>query len=126
MNNMFASYLSPHLSLSPRRGETQTSDNCSVATHSTAGSRSSKGSKGSKAKAQDYEVLINELQKHQAQFQQARSQLAASLLRMGEYHVHHGEYDEAMMALRDSLNENRSVVGSSLSNMPRLDISDTG
>lgn len=126
MNNMFASYLSPHLSLSPRRGETQTSDNCSVATHSTAGSRSSKGSKGSKAKAQDYEVLINELQKHQAQFQQARSQLAASLLRMGEYHVHHGEYDEAMMALRDSLNENRSVVGSSLSNMPSLDISDTG
>ena len=126
MNNMFASYLSPHLSISPRRESQTTSDNCSVATQSTAGSRSSKGSKGSKANAQDYQLLVNELQKHQAQFQQARSQLAASLLRMGEYHVRHGEYDEAMMALRDSLNENRSVVCSSLSNMPSLDISETG
>ena len=126
MNNMFASYLSPHLSISPHRESQTTSDNCSVATQSTSGSRGSKGSKGSKAKAQDYQVLVNELQKHQAQFQQARSQLAASLLRMGEYHVRHGEYDEAMMALRDSLNENRSVVCSSLSNMPSLDISDTG
>ena len=62
----------------------QSSDNCSVTTQSTAGSRSSKGSKGSKAKAQDYQLLLSELQKHQAQFQQARSQLASSLLRMGE------------------------------------------
>jgi len=127
MNNMFASYLSPHLTLSPHREsqQQQSSDNCSVTTQSTAGSRSSKGSKGSKAKAQDYQLLLSELQKHQAQFQQARSQLASSLLRMGEYHVRHGEYDEAMLALRDSLNENRSVVCSSLNGMPNLDVIST-
>lgn len=129
MNTMFASYLSPHLSISPHR-QSAASDNASVATQSTAGSRSSKGSrgssKGSKAKAQDYQVLLAELQKHEAHFQQARSQLASSLLRMGEYHVRHGEYDEAMMALHDSLNENRNVVCSSVSSMPSLDISDTG
>lgn len=126
MNNMFATYLSPHLSISPHRQSSSSAaacDNASVATASTAGSR---GSKGSKAKAQDYQVLLAELQKHQAQFQRARSQLASSLLRMGEYHVRHGEYDEAMMALRDSLAENRSVVASSLSTMPSLDICDTG
>ncbi|KAL7543444.1 hypothetical protein ACHAXR_012746 [Thalassiosira sp. AJA248-18] len=124
---MFSSYLAPHLNISPRRhSQSQASDNASVAsvaTHSTAGSR---GSRGSKAKAQDYQVLLTELQKHQSQFQQARSQLASSLLRMGDYHVRHGEYDEAMMALRDSLNENRSVVCNSLSSLPSLDISDTG
>jgi len=126
MNNMFATYLSPHLSLSPQRQSSQASDNASVTTQSTVGSRGSKGSKGSKAKAQDYQVLITELQKHHTQFQQARSQLASSLLRMGDYHVRHGEYDEAMMALRDSLNENRNVVCSSLSSLPSLEISDTG
>ena len=122
--NMFSSYLTPHLALSPRR-QSQTSDNASVAsvtTHSTAGSRSSRGSK---AKAQDYQVLLAELQKHQADFQQARSQLASSLLRMGEYHVRNGEYDEAMLALRDSLNENRSVVCNSIGSLPSLDISVT-
>ena len=128
---MFASYLAPHLSLSPHL-ISQPSDNASVATQSTTGSRGSKGSKGSKgctgskAKAQDYQVLVKELQKHQAQFQQARSQLASSLLRMGEYHIRNGEYDEAMMALRESLNENRSVVCSSLNSMPSLDSTDNG
>ncbi|KAL3756982.1 hypothetical protein ACHAWU_004636 [Discostella pseudostelligera] len=125
MNHMFASYLSPHLVTSPRR-QSQTSDNASVATHSTAGSRGSKGSKASKAKSQDYQVLLTELQKHQARFQQARSQLASSLLRIGEYHIRNAEYDEAMMALRESLHENRSVICNSLSSMPSLDISETG
>ena len=122
---MFTSYLSPHLALSPHRSS-RASDNASVATHSTAGSRGSKGSVGSKAKAQDYQVLVKELQKHQADFQQARSKLASSLLRMGEYHIRNGEYDEAMMALRESLNENRSVVCSSLSSMPSMDSTEHG
>ena len=125
MNHMFASYLSPHLVTSPRR-QSHVSDNASVATQSTSGSRGSKGSKSSKAKSQDYQVLLTELQKQQACFQQARSQLASSLLRMGEYHIRNAEYDEAMLALRESLNENRSVICSSLSSMPSLDISETG
>ncbi|KAL3794010.1 hypothetical protein ACHAW5_004295 [Stephanodiscus triporus] len=128
MNHMFASYLAPHLSLSPRVIP-HASDNASVTTQSTTCSRGSKGSKGStgsKAKAQDYQVLVAELQKHQAQSQQARSQLASTLLRMGEYHIRCGEYDEAMMALRESLNENCSVVCSSLSSMPSLDSTDNG
>jgi tetratricopeptide (TPR) repeat protein len=45
---------------------------------------------------------------------------------MGEYHIRNGEYDEAMAALRESLYENRSVVGSSLSSMPSLDSTDNG
>lgn len=122
---MLASYLSPHLALSPPRSS-QTSDNTSVATQNTSGSLGSKCSVGSKAKAQDYQILATELQKHQAQFQQARSQLASSLLRMGEYHIRNGEYDEATIALRESLNENRSVVCSSLSSMPSLDSTDNG
>ena len=137
MNNMFSSYLAPHLNISassPRRQpqqQPQCSDNASVAsfaTHSTAGSRSSRGSNnGNKgAKAQDYQVLVTELKKRHAHFQQARSQLASSLMRMGEYHVRQGEYDEAMMALRDRLNENRSVVCSGLNSLPSLEISDTG
>ncbi|KAL3823081.1 hypothetical protein ACHAXA_011133 [Cyclostephanos tholiformis] len=126
MNHMFASYLASHLSLSPHRTY-HASDCASVSTQGTTGSRGSKGSTGGfKAKAQDYQVLVTELQKHQAQFQHARSQLASSLLRMGEYHIRNGEYDEATAALRESLNENRSVVCSSLSSMPSLDSTDNG
>ena len=104
MNTMFASYLAPSLNLSPRRPAT--GDDATVATHSTAGSKSSLGSK---AKAQDYQVLLKELQQHHSHFQAARSALAASLLRMGEYHVRHGEYDEAASAFKDSLAENRTA-----------------
>ncbi|KAL9188814.1 hypothetical protein ACHAXT_007192 [Thalassiosira profunda] len=120
MNTMFASYLAPSLNLSPRRPAT--GDDATVATHSTAGSKSSLGSK---AKAQDYQVLLKELQQHHSHFQAARSALAASLLRMGEYHVRHGEYDEAASAFTDSLAENRTVVCASFSSLPSIEISET-
>ena len=53
---------------------------------------------------------MTKLQKHQAEFQQVRSQLVSSLLRVDEYHVRRGEYDEAVLAMRDSLIKNHSVM----------------
>ena len=81
-------------------------------------SHSTKGSKGPKAVGQDYQVLLTELQKRQADFQHT-----SSLLRVGEYHVRRSEYYEAVLVLRDSLSKNRSVVRQSLNILPSLDVS---
>ena len=70
-----------------------------------------------KAAGQDYQVLLTELQKRQADFQHA-----SSLLCVGEYHVRRGEYDEAVLALRDNLSKNHSVVWQSLSTLSSLGV----
>lgn len=115
---MFSSYLNL---TQPRYNQ---SDNASVTTQSTAGSRSSRNSaKNSK----DYSVLLNELQKTQLKYKKAQSEFASSLARVGEFHVRNGEYEEAMVAFRDSLLENQSVCSSSMSLVPSLtESSDNG
>ena len=116
---MFSSYLNL---ASPRYNKQ--SDNASVTTQSTAGSRSSRNSaKNSK----DYSVLLSELQKTQLKYKKSQSEFASILDRMGEFHVRNGEFEEAMVAFRDSLAENQSVCSSSMSLVPSLtDSSDNG
>lgn len=118
---MFSSYLNL---AQPRFSQNGQSDNASVATHSTAGSRSSRNSaKNSK----DYSVLLDELQKTQLQLKKSQSEFASSLARVGEFHVRNGEYEEAMIAFRDSLVENQNVCSSSISMVPSLaESSDNG
>lgn len=54
-------------------------------------------------------MLLQNLVDAQMAFKKAQSLYANSLLRMGEYHVRNGEYDDALIALKESLVENRSV-----------------
>jgi len=109
---MFSSYLN----LAHPRNNNQ-SDNASVTTQSTAGSRSSRNSaKNSK----DYSVLLDDLRKTQLKYKKSQSEFASSLARVGEFHVRYGEYEEAMVAFRDSLTENQSVCSSSMSMVPSL------
>lgn len=103
---MFAAFTS-----SPTRAKH--SSDCSVATRASVDSRNSKNSK-------DYDVLIKELMKNRLEVQRAKSNLAASLLRVGEYHVRNGEYEEAMNAFMESLNENRSVCSSSVASITEI------
>ena len=115
---MFSTYLNL---AKPRYNQ---SDNASVTTQSTAGSRSSRNSaKNSK----DYSVLLDELHKNQIKYKKSQSEFASSLSRMGEFHIRYGEYDEAMAAFHDSLTENRSVCSSSMPMVPSLaECSDNG
>ena len=102
---MFAAFTSPT--------KPKLSSDSSVATRSTCDSRSTKSSK-------DYDVLVKELIKNRVEVQKAKSNLAASLLRVGEYHVRNGEYEEAMNAFQDSLNENRSVCSASVASITEV------
>jgi tetratricopeptide (TPR) repeat protein len=111
---MFSSYLNL---AQPRSRQNDQSENASVATQSTTGSRSSRNSsKNSK----DYAVLLKELQKTQLQYKKSQSAFASSLSKVGEFHVRNGDYEEAMVAFRNSLAENQSVCSSSMSMVPSL------
>ncbi|KAL7463796.1 hypothetical protein ACHAXS_004148, partial [Conticribra weissflogii] len=103
---MFAAFTS-----SPAR--VKSSSDCSVATRTSTDSRNSKNSR-------DYDVLIKELMKNRLEVQRAKSNLAASLLRVGEYHVRNGEYEDAMNAFLESLNENRIVCSSSVASITEI------
>lgn len=117
---MFSSYLN----LAQPRSNHNQSDNASVTTQSTAGSRSSRNSTKN---AKDYAVLLDDLRKSQLKYKKSQSEFASSLARMGEFHIRYGEYEEAMVAFRDSLTENQSVCSSSISMVPSLaECSDNG
>ncbi len=118
---MFSSYLNL---AQPRSNNHNQSDNASVTTQSTTGSRSSRNSTKN---AKDYAVLLDDLRKSQLKYKKSQSEFASSLARMGEFHIRYGEYEEAMVAFRDSLTENQSVCSSSISMVPSLaECSDNG
>lgn len=66
----------------------------------------------------DYHVLRSSVDEHRNAVRQARVALASSLDRLGEHHVRHREYDNAMDAFAEALHEKRSVFSHILS-MPK-------
>eukprot|EP00977_Amphora_coffeiformis_P001921 scaffold367_cov154-Amphora_coffeaeformis.AAC.1 len=60
----------------------------------------------------DFQVLRGDLDRRRSDVLSSRSALASSLDRMGEHHVRQKEYDEAMDAFSEALQEKRSILSS--------------
>lgn len=60
----------------------------------------------------DLQVLRGDLEKRRSAVLDSRTALASSLDRLGEHHVRQKEYDEAMDAFTEALQEKRSILSS--------------
>lgn len=58
----------------------------------------------------DYHVLQQGVDQHRESVQGSKMALAAALDRLGEHHVRHREYDNAMDAFTEALQEKRSIL----------------